>query len=201
MLAYQQAPLISREAGLGPFGRTPVHSQSLQKNDFESKLLMRANPNPVIVPIEVIHPPEIYSHTHGAFISFDEGHKAKINAADNMVKSIDFLMESVEETKANLEWLGKENAGLRQSLRDMRDQAQKSQKEKAATLSDMLQKFRDDLKLSLQEDKNENFHLVREFQQLLREKLQLQQQVAYVRRRIDDLEGMVGINQTSNDKQ
>ena len=57
-----------------------------------------------------------------------------------------------------------------------------------------MKSFHEDLKLQLQETKNENYQLQREIDQLNRDKTQIQQQIAFSEKRIMDLEKFMGVS-------
>jgi hypothetical protein len=61
------------------------------------------------------------------------------------------------------------------------------------TIQTIMKTFYHNLKEQLYSKKNENYHLVRELQQLQRDKKQLQQEVDFCSRRILELEKVVGV--------
>lgn len=67
------------------------------------------------------------------------------------------------------------------------------------TIQTIMKTFYTNLKEQLYSKKNENYHLVRELQQLQRDKKQLQQEVDFCSRRIMELEKVVGVKARPDD--
>lgn len=67
--------------------------------------------------------------------------------------------------------------------------------ENMRTIQPMQREFYQNLKVQLNEAKNENYQLQREADQLMRDKIHLQQQIAFCEKRTQDLEKFVGVEQ------
>jgi len=61
-------------------------------------------------------------------------------------------------------------------------------------LQPAMRKFYDQLKGELQDAKNENYQLQREAEQLNRDKMQIQQQINFSEKRIQELEKFMGVS-------
>ena len=84
-------------------------------------------------------------------------------------------------------------ADYKKSLKDMNDFILEKHMTNTLHVQSVMKDFYANLKEQLYGKKNENYQLVRELQQLNREKLGLQQQIVFSTRRIQDLEKLVGI--------
>ncbi len=75
----------------------------------------------------------------------------------------------------------------------MNDEVNRRNIENIKEIQPMLRDFHKKLKDNLHEEKNENYKLLREMEQLNREKQQIQQQILFSHKRIFELEKFVGI--------
>jgi len=75
----------------------------------------------------------------------------------------------------------------------MNDEVNRRNIENIKEIQPMLRDFHKKLKENLHEEKNENYKLQREMEQLNREKQQIQQQILFSHKRIFELEKFVGI--------
>ena len=75
----------------------------------------------------------------------------------------------------------------------MNDEVNRKNIENIKEIQPMLRDFHKKLKENLHEEKNENYKLLREMEQLNREKQQIQQQIIFSHKRIFELEKFVGI--------
>ena len=78
-------------------------------------------------------------------------------------------------------------------LKGMNDEVNKKNIENIKEIQPMLRDFHKKLKDNLHEEKNENYKLLREMEQLNREKQQIQQQILFSHKRIFELEKFVGV--------
>ena len=78
-------------------------------------------------------------------------------------------------------------------LKAMNDEVNRKNIENIKEIQPMLRDFHKKLKDNLHEEKNENYKLLREMEQLNREKQQIQQQILFSHKRILELEKFVGI--------
>ena len=138
-------------------------------------------------------PPEIYDEKKQIFINYDEKYKAKFTAAENLTSNIKFCMESalnLEKESSELKDMIKEH---REAMDSMTSMINEKHNKNTELLQTIMKDFYSNLKNQLYGKKNENYQLVRELQQLEREKIQLQQQTVFSKRRIAELETVVGI--------
>lgn len=75
----------------------------------------------------------------------------------------------------------------------MNDEVNRRNIENIKEIQPMLREFHKKLKDSLHEEKNENYKLLRELEQLNRDKQQIQQQILFCHKRIFELEKFVGV--------
>ena len=78
-------------------------------------------------------------------------------------------------------------------MNDLTSEITKRHQKNTETIQVIMKTFYHNLKEQLYGKKNENYHLVRELQQLQRDKNQLQQEVQFCDRRIVELEHVVGL--------
>lgn len=83
---------------------------------------------------------------------------------------------------------------------DMTNMINERHNKNTELLQTIMKDFYSNLKDQLYGKKNENYQLVRELQELEREKIQLQQQTVFSKRRIEDLEGFVGVVNTQQEE-
>ena len=143
--------------------------------------------------LKMEEPLEIYDDLQGKFINYDEKYKTKFNAAENLVSNSDFWVESVERLRKEMFGLRQVITEYKKSLKEMNDFITERHTNNSQTIQTTMKTFYADLKDKLYSKKNENYQLVRELQQLNREKLGLHQQIEFSSRRIQDLEKLVGI--------
>lgn len=75
----------------------------------------------------------------------------------------------------------------------MNDEVNRRNIDNIREIQPMLRDFHKKLKDNLHEEKNENYKLLREMEQITREKQQIQQQILFSHKRIFELEKFVGI--------
>ena len=143
--------------------------------------------------LKMEEPLEIYDDLQGKFINYDEKYKSKFNAAENLVSNSDFWVESVERLRKEMFSLREVISEYKKSLKEMNDFITERHQNNSQTIQTTMKGFYADLKEKLYSKKNENYQLVRELQQLNREKLGLHQQIEFSSRRIMDLEKLVGV--------
>lgn len=85
----------------------------------------------------------------------------------------------------------------RESMDDMTNSINERHNKNTKILQTIMKDFYSSLKEQLYGKKNENYQLVRELQQLEREKIHLQQQTVFSKRRIEELESVVGVTHVS----
>ena len=83
-------------------------------------------------------------------------------------------------------------------LKGMNDEVNKKNIENIKEIQPMLRDFHKKLKDNLHEEKNENYKLLREMEQLNREKQQIQQQILFSHKRIFELEKLVVVLNDKN---
>ena len=149
--------------------------------------------------LKMEEPLEIYDDLQGKFINYDEKYKTKFNAAENLVSNSDFWAESVERLKKEMLGLRQVIAEYKKSLKEMNDFITERHTNNSHTIQTTMKSFYGDLKEKLYGKKNENYQQVRELQQLNREKLGLHQQIEFSKRRIQDLEKIVGVKKGKKD--
>ena len=147
--------------------------------------------------LKMEEPLEIYDDLQGKFINYDEKYKSKFNAAENLVSNSDFWVESVERLRKEMFSLREVISEYKKSLKEMNDFITERHQNNSQTIQITMKGFYADLKEKLYSKKNENYQLVRELQQLNREKLGLHQQIEFSSRRIMDLEKLVGVKKNN----
>lgn len=90
------------------------------------------------------------------------------------------------------------NQIYKNDLKGMNDEVNRRNIENIKEIQPMLREFHKRLKDNLHEEKNENYKLLREMEQLNREKQQIQQQILFSHKRIFELEKFVGILEKKN---
>lgn len=100
------------------------------------------------------------------------------------------MVEELSEYKALIQI-------YKNDLKAMNDEVNRRNIENIKEVQPMLRDFHKKLKENLHEEKNENYKLLRELEQLNREKQQIQQQILFSHKRIYELEKFVGL---SNEK-
>lgn len=90
------------------------------------------------------------------------------------------------------------NQIYKNDLKSMNDEVNRRNIENIKEIQPMLREFHKRLKDNLHEEKNENYKLLREMEQLNREKQQIQQQILFSHKRIFELEKFVGILEKKN---
>jgi hypothetical protein len=78
-------------------------------------------------------------------------------------------------------------------MNDLTNEITKRHQSNSEAIQSIMKTFYQGLKEKLYSKRDENYHLVKEIQQLEREKIQLQQQTLFCMRRIADLEETVGV--------
>lgn len=100
------------------------------------------------------------------------------------------MLRKLQEDLANYKQLIRE---YKDHLKSMNQRINEENFANIRTTQPELREFHQKLKVALQEAKNENYQLQREAEQLTREKIQLQQQLNFCEKRVQDLEKFVGL--------
>ena len=85
-------------------------------------------------------------------------------------------------------------AEYKEELKTMNKKVNEENQGNISEIQPAMKSFYESLKLQLQESKNENYQLQREVDQLNRDKTQIQQQLAFSEKRIQDLEKFMGVS-------
>ena len=76
----------------------------------------------------------------------------------------------------------------------MNERINKSNAENLKETQPMMREFHNNLKETLQEERNQNYQFLRDIEQLNRDKLQIQQNLLFSENRIQELEESVGVS-------
>lgn len=85
-------------------------------------------------------------------------------------------------------------AQYKEELKGMNRRINEANQGNIGEMQPAMRRFHDNLKTELQESKNDNYQLQREIEQLNRDKTQIQQQIAFSEKRIQDLEKFMGVS-------
>lgn len=143
--------------------------------------------------LKLDEPEEIYDQDRKIFINYDEKYKAKFDAAQNLTSSAAFSKGTLDKLIQDSRELKSDIKNHRQSMNDLTAEITRRHQRNTETIQTIMKTFYHNLKEQLYSKKNENYHLVRELQQLQRDKNQLDQEVQFCSRRIEELERVVGI--------
>eukprot|EP00825_Cyclidium_porcatum_P008924 TRINITY_DN14484_c0_g1_i5.p1 TRINITY_DN14484_c0_g1~~TRINITY_DN14484_c0_g1_i5.p1 ORF type:complete len:180 (-),score=43.89 TRINITY_DN14484_c0_g1_i5:196-735(-) len=143
--------------------------------------------------LELQEPQDMYDEKQQTFTNYDERYKAKISAALNIGSTSKFAEQQIKKLLADNQQYKDLIASYKKDLTVLKDEIHNQNMNNIRDVQPMLKEFYQRLKDSLQSEKNENYKLQREMEQLNREKIQIQQQILFSHKRILELEKMVGI--------
>ncbi|EAS01101.1 hypothetical protein TTHERM_00316540 (macronuclear) [Tetrahymena thermophila SB210] len=144
-------------------------------------------------PTVIYEPPDIYDERTQQFTNYDERYQSKLSASDSMNSVTQLIMERVSRAKESSKEYEELANEYKRDLENIQHTIHNNNINNIKEIQPMLREFHQRLKERLQEEKNENYKLQRELEQLNRDKLQLQQQLLFCSKRVQDLQKYTGI--------
>lgn len=139
-------------------------------------------------------PPTIYDEHLGTYTNYGETNKAQLTASESLGINSGFLQDQLRKLKESLAQYKEVIIEYKEELKSMNRLVNESNQGNLGEIQPMMKFFYDNLKEGLQESKNDNYQLQREIDQLNRDKTQIQQQISFSEKRIQDLEKFMGVS-------
>jgi len=139
-------------------------------------------------------PPNVYDEKLGAYTTYDEKFKSQLTASESIGINSSFQSAQMRKLKELLQQYKDIIHEYKEELKGMNRRINEANQLGMGDLQPAMRRFYDQLKTELQDTKNENYQLQREAEQLNRDKMQIQQQINFSEKRIQELEKFMGVS-------
>ncbi|EGR28797.1 hypothetical protein IMG5_168330 [Ichthyophthirius multifiliis] len=166
-----------------------------------ANILASVGDNIVYGPGVVQEPPDVFDQKTMTFTNYDERYQCKLSASDNVKSTSKFKHEQLLVLQKQAKYYKQLAQEYKNDLENVQHLIHNNNINNIKEIQPLIKEFQLHLKQLLNEEKSENYKLQRELEQLNRDKLQLQQQLLFCSKRVQDLQKQVGIYDGENKKE